>query len=89
MDRYYTVNSSQRLAIEIVIFLDSLLILVDVSAIKKDCNYEEFPKGNSILGKLSWKWVPKTITEGSMILYKMTMTICSSLCFVPFLLESK
>ena len=43
MDRYYTVNSSQRLAIEIVIFLDSLLILVAVSAIKKDWNYEEFP----------------------------------------------
>lgn len=43
MNRYCTVNYSQRLAIEIVIFLDSLIILVDVSAIKKDWNYEEFP----------------------------------------------
>lgn len=50
---------------------------------------KNFHKENSILGKQSWKWVPKTITEGSLVLYKMTMTIFSSLCFIPFLLESK
>lgn len=89
MGRYYTVNCSQRLAIKIIVFLDSLLILVAMSAIKKSGTMKNFHKENSILGKLSRKWVPKTITEGSMILYKMTMTMCSSLCFVPFLLESK